>query len=175
MSLAAEVLSPSSIISKKLSPVNGSEFLTTVTPSTKSIKTTRPEFSAIIGWVCGSQSAILSFAFTLPPSWKWTTAPYGNLYRSFTCPNSLRIEATEDLEITTKSPLVLVIDFMFSKWTIPLVLILILLTAVDALAAPPIWNVRIVNCVPGSPIDCAAITPTASPTPILWPRAISLP
>ena len=52
---------------------------------------------------------------------------------------------------------------------------LILLTAVDADAAPPMWNVRIVSCVPGSPIDCAAITPTASPTPILCPRAISLP
>ena len=26
-------------------------------------------------------------------------------------------------------------------------------------AAPPMWNVRIVSCVPGSPIDCAAMTP----------------
>jgi len=25
------------------------------------------------------------------------------------------------------------------------------------------WNVRIVSCVPGSPIDWAAMTPTASP------------
>jgi hypothetical protein len=24
-------------------------------------------------------------------------------------------------------------------------------------AAPPMWKVRIVSCVPGSPIDCAAI------------------
>ena len=32
------------------------------------------------------------------------------------------------------------------------------------LAVPPMWNVRIVNCVPGSPIDCAAIMPTASPS-----------
>ena len=31
-------------------------------------------------------------------------------------------------------------------------------------ATPPVWNVRIVNCVPGSPMDCAAIIPTASPT-----------
>jgi hypothetical protein len=30
-------------------------------------------------------------------------------------------------------------------------------------AAPPMWNVRMVSCVPGSPMDCAAITPTASP------------
>ena len=30
-------------------------------------------------------------------------------------------------------------------------------------AVPPTWNVRSVSCVPGSPMDCAAITPTASP------------
>ena len=30
-------------------------------------------------------------------------------------------------------------------------------------AVPPTWKVRNVNCVPGSPIDCAATTPTASP------------
>ena len=30
-------------------------------------------------------------------------------------------------------------------------------------AAPPVWKVRRVSCVPGSPIDWAAITPTASP------------
>ena len=30
-------------------------------------------------------------------------------------------------------------------------------------AAPPMWNVRMVSCVPGSPMDCAAMTPTASP------------
>ena len=34
-----------------------------------------------------------------------------------------------------------------------------------AVAVPPIWNVRMVNCVPGSPIDCAARIPTASPVP----------
>ena len=32
-------------------------------------------------------------------------------------------------------------------------------------ATPPVWNVRMVSCVPGSPIDCAAMMPTASPTP----------
>ena len=30
-------------------------------------------------------------------------------------------------------------------------------------ATPPEWIVLIVSCVPGSPIDCAAIIPTASP------------
>jgi hypothetical protein len=41
-------------------------------------------------------------------------------------------------------------------------------------AAPPMWNVRIVSCVPGSPIDCAAMTPTASPWLTGVPRARSL-
>ena len=31
-------------------------------------------------------------------------------------------------------------------------------------AMPPVWNVRMVSCVPGSPIDSAAMTPTASPS-----------
>jgi hypothetical protein len=30
-------------------------------------------------------------------------------------------------------------------------------------AVPPMWNVRMVSCVPGSPIDWAAMTPTAMP------------
>ena len=42
-------------------------------------------------------------------------------------------------------------------------------------AAPPMWNVRIVSCVPGSPIDCAAITPIASPTLTGEPRPRSRP
>ena len=38
-------------------------------------------------------------------------------------------------------------------------------------AIPPKWNVLIVSCVPGSPIDCAAMIPTASPMPTdgRWP------
>ena len=38
-------------------------------------------------------------------------------------------------------------------------------------AVPPTWNVRIVSCVPGSPIDWAAITPTASPISTVLPVA----
>ena len=36
---------------------------------------------------------------------------------------------------------------------------------------PPVWKVLIVNCVPGSPIDCAEIIPTASPTSTGFPVA----
>ena len=38
-------------------------------------------------------------------------------------------------------------------------------------AIPPTWKVRNVNCVPGSPIDCAATTPTASPRCTILPVA----
>src|SRR6266513_1369876 len=42
-------------------------------------------------------------------------------------------------------------------------------------ATPPMWKVRIVSCVPGSPMDCAAMTPTASPIFTTVPRARSRP
>ena len=42
-------------------------------------------------------------------------------------------------------------------------------------AVPPMWKVRIVSWVPGSPIDWAAITPTASPMFTISPRARSRP
>ena len=42
-------------------------------------------------------------------------------------------------------------------------------------AAPPMWKVRMVSWVPGSPMLCAAITPTASPTLTGVPRARSRP
>ena len=42
-------------------------------------------------------------------------------------------------------------------------------------AVPPMWKVRMVSWVPGSPIDCAAMTPTASPILTGVPRARSRP
>ena len=45
----------------------------------------------------------------------------------------------------------------------------------SAPATPPVWNVRIVSCVPGSPIDCAATVPTASPISLICPVAIDQP
>ena len=42
-------------------------------------------------------------------------------------------------------------------------------------ATPPVWKVRIVSCVPGSPIDCAAMIPTASPSSTVVPVAIARP
>ena len=42
---------------------------------------------------------------------------------------------------------------------------------VQPAATPPVWNVRMVSCVPGSPIDWAAMMPTASPEPTISPVA----
>ena len=50
-----------------------------------------------------------------------------------------------------------------SIFTVPSNLAINLFSSDMLPATPPTWNVRNVNCVPGSPIDCAAITPTASP------------
>ena len=45
----------------------------------------------------------------------------------------------------------------------------------SAPATPPVWNVRMVSCVPGSPIDCAAMMPTASPIWASLPEASERP
>ena len=45
----------------------------------------------------------------------------------------------------------------------------------SAPATPPVWNVRIVSWVPGSPIDCAAMIPTASPISHGFPVARNVP
>ena len=45
----------------------------------------------------------------------------------------------------------------------------------SAPATPPVWKVRIVSCVPGSPIDWAAMIPTASPICASAPVAIARP
>ena len=42
-------------------------------------------------------------------------------------------------------------------------------------ATPPVWKVRIVSCVPGSPMDWAAMTPTASPSSMGLPVASERP
>ena len=59
--------------------------------------------------------------------------------------------------------------------TEPVVFTVTLSMAAARDAAPPMWKVRMVSWVPGSPIDCAATTPTASPWFTRWPRPRSRP
>ena len=42
-------------------------------------------------------------------------------------------------------------------------------------ATPPVWKVRMVSCVPGSPIDWAAMIPTDAPMSTRRPEARSRP
>ncbi len=57
----------------------------------------------------------------------------------------------------------------FTSWTsspktiLPSAAAVLTFCSTMRLAVPPMWKVRSVSCVPGSPIDCAAITPTGSP------------
>ena len=55
--------------------------------------------------------------------------------------------------------------------TKPLFLASTLDCSVTRVAVPPMWKVRMVSWVPGSPMDCAAITPTASPISTMRPVA----
>ena len=58
---------------------------------------------------------------------------------------------------------------------LPLYLIVMFESAAVLDAVPPTWKVLSVSCVPGSPIDCAAITPTASPLAAILEVAKLLP
>ena len=48
-------------------------------------------------------------------------------------------------------------------WILPATLLFRAVCSAIRAAVPPMWKVRSVSCVPGSPIDCAAMMPTASP------------
>jgi hypothetical protein len=45
----------------------------------------------------------------------------------------------------------------------------------ERVPTPPVWNVRMVSCVPGSPIDWAAMMPTARPSSTRRPVDRSMP
>ena len=59
--------------------------------------------------------------------------------------------------------------------TVPSRLALTSFSSTPRVATPPMWKVRIVSCVPGSPIDWAAMMPTAMPSSTSWPVARSMP
>ena len=79
--------------------------------------------------------------------------------------------------ISTLSPLAFLLETVFksSISSLPSFLTTILESTSDLEAVPPTWKVRSVNCVPGSPTDWAAITPTASPTCAILSVAKDLP
>ena len=76
---------------------------------------------------------------------------------------------------TTCSPASLRTTFRRVNWTMPAFLARISFSTIDRLAAPPMWNVRMVNCVPGSPMLWAAMMPTAMPSSTSVPVERSMP
>jgi len=77
--------------------------------------------------------------------------------------------------MTTGTPWLFITTLRFFTVAMPSWLASTLDCSAPRCAAPPMWKVRMVSCVPGSPIDWAAITPTASPTFTGVPRARSRP
>ena len=134
-----------------------------------------PARSVMIGRVYGSHSAIFCSRVTVAPSSTSRRAPYGTRKRARSRPfgststiSQFRLMTTAALELLMTTTRLLIA-------TVPSWLASTLLTSAPRWAAPPMWNVRIVSWVPGSPIDCAAITPTASPMLTGVPRARSRP
>src|SRR5206468_1687755 len=82
-------------------------------------------------------------------------------YRSRSRPLSSAI-ATSPLRFMTMSePSLRFTVLRLWKCTVPAWRFSMVDASARRVAAPPMWKVRMVSCVPGSPIDCAAITPTA--------------
>ena len=143
-------------------------------PCFKSTYLINPSLSAIIGRVYGSHSAMVWFALTSWPSFTKILEPNGMFIEYFSIPLLSIIIFPFLLKIILLENLSS-INLIFSNFSFPSIGAWELDCSTDELAAPPIWNVLIVNWVPGSPIDWAAIIPTASPTFTEVPRAKSLP
>ena len=73
--------------------------------------------------------------------------------------------------MTTRSPFLFVTVVTFTSWIRPGLVASCLDCSETRDAVPPTWKVRMVSWVPGSPIDSAAMTPTASPISTSLPLA----
>ena len=72
--------------------------------------------------------------------------------------------------MATRSPSLLATVLRLMKRTVPVFLASRRDCSATRDAGPPMWKVRMVSCVPGSPMDCAAMTPTASPISTMRPE-----
>jgi hypothetical protein len=104
-----------------------------------------------------SPTAILS------PSCTVMVAPYGTASRLRTAPSAVRMMISPSRLVTMRVPSGVVTVVMRSNCATPSTLLFRTVVAAMRAAVPPMWKVRSVSCVPGSPIDCAARIPTASP------------
>jgi len=97
------------------------------------------------------------------PSPTWIVAPYGTESRLRTWPSRVWITILPSREVMIRfSSRSSTIDTR-SRATTPAIFDLRWFWAAIRAAVPPMWKVRRVSWVPGSPIDWAARIPTASP------------
>ena len=143
-------------------------------PSVRSSKPTTPSISDRIGRVNGSHSARRAPRLIWSPSSTLSRAPYCTRCTARSAPLLSTTTIATLRAIAIRSPLELRATLRLRIFTAP--------SKFDSMndwsascAAPPMWKVRIVSCVPGSPIDWAAMTPTASPMLTGVPRARSRP
>ena len=156
-------------------PVFSSTCSWTVWPSRTSLKWATPLSSVMIVNEYGSHSTISWPWRTSPPSFTLRRAPYTTAWRSFSRPFWSWMMSAPERFITTRSPFLSLTVVTLWNFTRPAFLASRVVCWVVWLAVPPMWNVRIVSCVPGSPIDCAAMTPTARPISTSLPVARSRP
>src|SRR6516164_3310040 len=161
-----------SVTTRLAIPVDSSSASDIDWPSTRSSKPTVPSTSVRIGRVYGSHSAMRCPRLILSSSSTSRRAPYWMRCTARSVPSGSSTAMTILRAMAIVCPSEFFTTFLF--------LILIVPSKFDSMtdcseicAAPPIWNVRMVSCVPGSPIDCAAMTPTASPILTGVPRARS--
>jgi len=154
-------------------PVASSVASVTEAPSIKSTKLTIPSVSEITGKVYGSHSQIFWPFLTGWSGFAKSLDPYGILYIATLVP-FFSIIISVFLPMTINSFLESSIKFWLETFNTPSDGAVIDDSCL-IWAVPPTWNVLIVSCVPGSPIDWAAIIPTHSPIDTNLPLAKSLP
>ena len=147
-------------------PVVSSTSCFIVTPSMMSWNFTLPAFSERIGTLYGSHCTKVSPFLTLPPfghgndradddvvAFQFAAILVEHAESSHSCSGRCccRLRASAPGAVRCKR-------------ITPSYLALICGCLNTCAAVPPMWNVRIVSCVPGSPMDCAAMMPTASPS-----------
>ena len=154
-----------------VSPVVSSVSALYVEPSVTFWKRSLPAYSVTITALKGSHFAMRLPFFTSDLLAKYSDEPYGTDAVDSTMPVLTSTKRASASRLTTFwhttspfSPCSTNGTARISSNSTRLSLFATMLAFAAALpATPPAWNVRSVSCVPGSPIACAAMTPTASP------------
>ena len=172
--LAVRGLERQSMTMRLAMPVASSICSDIEAPSVRSSKPTTPSTSERIGRVKGSHSASRWPRLIWSPSSTLRRAPYCTRWTARSAPPLSTTTIATLRAIAIRSPFALRATLRLRIRTTP--------SKFDSMndwsascAAPPMWKVRMVSWVPGSPIDCAAMTPTASPMLTGVPRARSRP